>query len=283
MTPYLLPRADALIWFLCRWESEQPLRTSLPADASPRERELLELALASWEEAGLGLRFDKVPEGHAAEIAISIADGNDAGRAGSATALCAVASRGEDFAARLVTAEVSLSRTNRDMLGRAVPLLDEEWLGAALHEIGHALGFQGHTRSGGIMVRNIEEVRRLGRRVLDGAPLEAPSVAALYRVPSGARLARVALPAGSTAAIDRLAELAQTKGYRGPLVQVGDIRVSAERRLSTARIAWWDEQGRSVGVGIPDLRETLRDPSRLEIRPDPMASVWLGPGFDERP
>ena len=270
-----------MTWFLCRWQSEQTLRTSLPADASPRERELLKLALTSWEGVGLGLRFDLVPERHGAEITISIADESDAGRAGSATVQCAVAGRGEGFAARLVTAEISLSRTNRDMLGRTLPLRDEEWLGAALHELGHALGFQGYTRSGGIMVRNVEEVRRLGRQVLEGAPLQAPSVVALYRVPSGAGLARVALPPGSTAAIDRLAELAPTKGYRGPLVQVGDIRVSAEQRLSTARIAWWNGQGRSVGVGIPALRETLRDPSRLEIIPDLMASVWLGAGLAE--
>ncbi len=122
------------------------------------------------------------------------------------------------------------------------------------------------------MVRDVEQVRRLGRQVLEGAPLQAPSVVALYRVPSGERLARVALPPGRTAAIDELAELAQQKGYRGPVVRVGD---------RAASIAWWNEQGGSVGVRIPAVRDTLRDPSRLEILVDPLASAWLGPGLPE--
>jgi hypothetical protein len=266
VTPYLLPRHDRLELFLCRWEAG-PLRTSLPPDATARERELLERALASWEALGLGVRFEPTADASAADIRISIGEEDRA--AGEASADCGVVEREAGLAARLVRARVQLQRWSYDTLGRKSPKSDAEWLGTALHELGHALGFQGHTRHGsGIMARETHHVRRHGKRVLEGDELRAPSVRALYRIPSGARLARLPLAAGRTAAIDRLAELAPSKGYRGPIVRVGD---------EAARIVWWKADGRSVGVSVPALHEALRDPARLGLVPDLVAQAWLGP------
>jgi len=276
VTPYLLPRDGAVTWFLCRWPSDEPVRIALPAAASPRERELLELAVQSWAGAGLGLRLELDPGHAAADVTITIGD-EASPRAGRTGARCAVSQRGGQktgprggLAARLVSAEVRLERTGHDSLGRPVAFSEPEWLGSALHELGHALGFQGHTRRGGIMVRNVEEVRRQGRRVLAGEPLAAPSVVALYRVASGTRLARRQLPAGRTAAVDALSRLAPDKGYLGPVVEVGD---------RGARIAWWNAEGRSVGVFVPGVREALRDPGRLSLVPEPLATAWLGRDF----
>lgn len=273
VTPYPLPSRGALRWFLCRWPLDAPLRTALPAGATARERELLELALERWEQALPGLRFERLPAASRAELRITIVAKPDAERAarqaGWTASECAVVDREDGFAARLVQAEVKLHRSGRDVLGREVPLGEDEWLGTVLHELGHALGFQGHVRQGaGIMLRNVEEIRRHGRHVLTGAALRAPSVVALYRVPSGERLAERAVGAERTRVVDRLAVLAAAKGYRGPLVRVGD---------RAARIAWWDGQGRSVGVHIPGVGELLGHPERLRIEPDLLAEAWLGP------
>ena len=54
--PYLLPAGDALYEFLCRWSQRRAVSVSLPPEATPEERLVLEAALAAWERAGLGLR-----------------------------------------------------------------------------------------------------------------------------------------------------------------------------------------------------------------------------------
>jgi hypothetical protein len=148
-----------------------------------------------------------------------------------------------------------------------VALSPEELLGSAVHELGHALGFQGHVRRGGsVMVRNVEAVRRVGRRLLAGEPFEDATLAALYRSPSGVVVRRVPLPAGRTAPIDRLAALGAARGFRGPGIRVGD---------RGARIAWWDGAGRRLAVYLPELPETLSDPRRLRLEPGPRAAAWL--------
>lgn len=267
VTPYAWPRRDEILWFLCRWDGSRPLRTALPPDATERERVLLRRALASWESVGLGLHFEPTADPAGAQIAIGI--GKAATRlAASTVAVCAAELHDGRLEARLIHARITLHRAATDSLGREVELSEAEWLGAALHELGHALGFQGHARRGpGIMVRDVEQVRRIGRDVLAGRALAAPSLLALYRLPSGTLLARVPLAPGRTRSLDRLAEMASARGYRGPLLRVGD---------TSARIDWSDPQGRAVGVRLPAIREVLRHPDRLEIVPGLVASAWLG-------
>lgn len=268
MTPYVLPRHDELWLFLCRWPDGDPVRTAFPADATPRERELLRLALDAWQAAVKTLELRVVPDPKEADIVFEIG-AMELEFTAKAGAECFARARDGRLDAQLVHARVLLRRSMPDTLGRDTDLADAEWLGAALHEIGHALGFQGHERLGsGIMVQVVERVLAQGRAVLDGKPLHAPSLVALYRLPSGAVVARPALPEGRTAAIDRLAELAAEKGYSGPLVRVGD---------TAARIAWLGGQGSTVEMYLPDVRAALAAPARLRIQPDIIASAWLGP------
>jgi hypothetical protein len=264
--PYLLPGSGALYWFECRWQLARPLRVSLPPELAERDRELLQLALASLASAGLGLRFESDAAPEDADIAVRLAE-PDASKSGRTSADCAVQLRGGRVSAELVRAEVSLQRSNQGVTGKPVALSEAEWLGAAIHELGHALGFQGHVRSGpGPMVRNVEQVRAIGRRVLRGEPLATPTLRALYLLPSGALLRRDALPAGRTDAIDRLGALARERGYRGPFVRVGD---------RSAWIDWRDARGRLAGVWLPELARVRRDPAKLQIAPDPVAAAWL--------
>ena len=225
--PYVWPGGGELVAFLCRWPSSSRLRVALPGDAAPVELDLWRRALAAWEGAGPGLRFVPVAPDAPADVALSMA-GAEAGRAAQTAADCAVdveagADRARDtIAARLVAAHVRVSRATPDWRGHPQTLDQDELMGTMLHELGHALGFQGHARRGSVMVRDVEAVRRIGARVLAGEPFDDATLTALYRVDSGAVVRRRRLGAGETAIVDRIAALAPARDFAGPIVRVGD-------------------------------------------------------------
>jgi hypothetical protein len=275
-TPYLLPAGGVLTLFLCRWPTGTVVPVSLPPDATPQERRLLEAALRAWEGAGLGLRFriGGAPErGIAIRFAPEPEPGEATPRAGLTHADCAV-----DAAvlarppravvpARLDSAAVLLRRSERDVRDRRVPHTPEELLGSALHELGHALGFQGHARRGStVMNVSVDAVRRVGRRVLAGGPFEDAALEALYAVPSGAVVGRVPVAAGLTEPVERLARLARRRGLAGPWVRVGD---------RTARIDWRDAEGIAYPLLVPRVGDVLRVPASLRVVPVGPAAALL--------
>jgi len=253
-TPYLWAARDTLTLFLCRFPGDAPLRVALPADASDAERALLVRALRAWEAVVPGLRLVPVTSGEgaagAAPAAIRIRF-REAGPEGARTAAeCAVeppgAQAGAVLDARLVAADVVLRRAEGDAWGRPVPLSEAELLGSALHELGHALGLQGHARRGpSVLVRDVDAVRRAGRRVGRGEPLREDAMAALYALPSGLVIERRALAPGATRRIDAAAARARAAGREGARVRVGD---------GSVRIAWGPE---------PTFEYYLRDPVQL--------------------
>jgi len=199
------------------------------------------VALRAWEGALPGLRW-RVAEPEAADVRLAFAappqdEAASIPRAGRAAADCALdadalAQGARVLPARLVRATVVLRREGRDALGRPVPLTPDELAGAALHELGHALGFQGHARRGDtVMLRSTEAVRRAGRRVRAGRPFADATLRALYAVPSGAVVERRAVGPAHTRPVDRMRRLARERGWTGPTVRVGD---------RAARIAWED-------------------------------------------
>jgi hypothetical protein len=271
-TPYLLPRADELVLFLCRFPSGGRVRVALPGSASEEERALLRRALAAWSDADLGLALVEAASGEPAEIRIRIG-GAARGFAAQTAAECGLAGlRARDgvLPARLLGAEIALRRDDLDVRGHVVPLSPEELLGSAMHELGHALGFQGHVRRGdSVMVRNVEAVRRIGHRLLAGQRFADATLVALYRSPSGVVVGRRPLPAGRSAPFDRLSAIAVAGGFRGPSVRVGD---------RGARISWWDAQERRLALYLPELAAVLADPGDLRLEPDPHAAAWLRAG-----
>jgi len=272
-TPYVLVFRDELTLFLCRWSTSHALSVSLPADASLRERMLFDTALGAWEQAIPGLAFAKSDAAAAAQIAIRFDEPNT-GRTAQTGALCAVdlaaPSDAEVLAAELVAATITLRRENRDWRGQDVAYTDEEFLGSVLHEVGHALGFQGHVARGdSVMLGSPETARRCGRRILAGERFRAVSVAALYGVPSGSVVGRHVLPAGRTLAIDALRAVATASRWRGPLVRVGD---------EAAYISWDSGSGGAYGFFVSDLHRSLREPSRLALEPDLRTAALLERG-----
>lgn len=246
--PYLTADAEGGVLFLCRWSTNAPIAVALPADASERERELLGRALSAWEGAGLGVRFREVPR-RRAQIELRFSNPEIAGRElsgnGETRANCAVSSHfsappREPVVAELSDALVLLRRYKLDTIDRRVPLSEPELLGTALHELGHALGYPGHAgQRGSVMSQEVEVARKAAAKLLAGDAFAEPSLAALYAVPSGAVVGRIALDAANRDRLEGLATLAASRlDLRGPFVRVGgaSLRIlwQADHRVETA-------------------------------------------------
>lgn len=283
--PFVLPAGGETTLFHCRWPEGEPIPVSLPDDATPAERGALEAALRAWEGAGLGVRFVTLADGAAAGIELRFVDGTietGAGRdTGNAVVDCGIAplSRQDDGSsvreARLVSARLRLARRTGGGLREPRPLSGAELTGLALHELGHALGFAGHLRRAeSVMTGEVEKIPRAGGAVLAGEPFRDPALRALYRLPNGAVISRTTVEPWRTDLVDRMARLAEAHRLEGPFVRVGE---------SAARIFWRDAKGVEYGLMVVRLRQLLRDPTRLEVLPEPRTRAALPRARDLRP
>jgi hypothetical protein len=241
----------------------------LPADASADERRAIETALHAWEGAGLGLRFAEAVSAEAG-IEIGFVTGTVDTAAGQDTAStvvdCRIAPASQQSGAgvdraELVRARIRIARiTNQDTQGHQRPLSAAELSGTALHELGHALGFQGHARHGDtVMVRETERIAHIGKALLAGDGFHDPSLRALYALPSGAVVASTPIDRCRTDLVDRMALVAEQNHLDGPFVRVGE---------SAGRIFWRDDKGTEYGLVIAKLHESLRDPTKLLVVPE---------------
>jgi hypothetical protein len=258
--PYYLPMAGYLALFVCRWPDAARVPVALPADATPDEVAKLEAALAGWEALGLGVRFERVARLAGVGIEIELVEGLLPGAANT-VADCAVdASDPDALAADPLPARIALASIQ---LGRGDPRL----AGAAMHELGHALGFQGHpTRGDTVMRTGTRAARATTERLKQGEVAHDAALAALYAVPSGTLLARLALPPGHTDPVDRLQARGRREGWIGPLLRAG---------TTEGRVAWLDREGRPIALGLTGLSVALGDPGRLQIHPSPRAASLL--------
>jgi hypothetical protein len=248
--PYYLPMAGQLTLFLCRWPDAAVVPVALPGDATAEERAALEAALAGWEALGLGVRFERVRRLEGAGVEIELVEGMLPAGANT-VADCAVdasdptALSTDPLPARIALASIQLARG------------DPRLAGAAMHELGHALGFQGHPSRGDTVMRTgTRAARETTERLARAEVRRDAALAALYAVPSGTVLARLPLPAGHTDPVDRLQARARREGWIGPLLRAGSTE---------GRVAWLDRRGRPIALGLTGLAAALRDPRRLQI------------------
>jgi hypothetical protein len=262
-TPYLLPVRGELIEFLCRWPTDRPLAIHLPEDATPEEQRALDAALAAWESAGLGVRFEPSPL-ERAEIDVAFLEHDGTQRAegtGYTLADCRLAdagpavTAGPKLPARLERARIRIVRREQEEWSdQDHAFFAAEVAGVALHELAHALGFQGHAEfGGGILARDTKRSTAVGRRLLAGESFAEPTLMALYALPSGVVLARHPVPGIRTAELDRLLD-----GRPGPWVRVGD---------RSARVFWRSAEGER-GVTLTSVVVARAHPERLVLLPD---------------
>jgi hypothetical protein len=285
VTPYLLLSQQTLTLFLCRWTVDQPIPVSVASDLTQPERRALDAALRAWESTELGVRFVRVERARAS-IDIELVDepvANAAGLgSGNTIADCGVTGPGLPAAAsvslpaELRFASVQLARRNvSDARGRVRALTPEELTGVALHELGHALGFQGHVSRGASALRSeVDYLRRLGGEVLGGARFSDRAMRALYALPSGTVLGRIRVEAWRTQLVDRLARVAVQNEFVGPFARVGD---------ATARIFWRDRGGKEFGLQVINLAETLHRPQAVVVVPEARARRLLPRSRDLSP
>ncbi len=269
LTPYLWPYRGELTWFTCRFEAGLPVPVGVRDGASVEELAALDAALGALERAALGLRFARVPPGEAS-IVVEFVEGGVLSAVGEETANTiadcrlapvSLASRGPRLEAELAGASIVFGRRGvEDARGRTRAFTPEERTGALLHELGHALGFQGHPRRGpGVMGRGLEGLRRAGRAALDGGVLDDPALAALYALPSGAVLARSPVPPARTQLVDRMQRVAERESLAGPFARVGD---------AVARVFWRDARGVEYGLQVGDVEGVLRDAGSIVVLPE---------------
>lgn len=293
LTPYVWPSQDQLTLLVCRWPDARPIPISLPSGRDPALVRAAERAVSAMEQA-LPITFERREriERHGIELRFVDPERERVVGAGNAVADCALdpdsalREPADTLPAELVYASVWLRTEQIDAFGRVLPFSPDEVAGSVLHELGHALGFQGHAHAGAtVMVRAVEEVRSAGRRVLAGEPFSDATLEALYHVPSGTVVRRARLAPGTTRYVDAMLALARRSGLAGPFLRVGD-------RL--ARVTWRDRDGTSYPVTIDRIDDALRSPESLALDPHFRTRALLrgggwsgwnsrGPGFARVP
>ncbi len=229
-----LPHAGGVDLVLCRWRRDAAIPVRFGEEISSPDRSLLREALRAWTAAGLGIAFDERPAGEALPrwpesdtprgIELHFAD-----RAGLAPAPRGGGDTVADCGAReLRFASIYLNRDHPNPLERDKRALSRaELLGNALHELGHALGFAGHVRTGrSILSGDPAHARSAAERWLRGEAIHEPVLEALYRLPSGVLVGRLELSEGAAAQLAALAAAARAAGWRGPFSRAGGSRAS---------------------------------------------------------
>ncbi len=262
--PYFIPHGTSVVLFLCRFAKQSPISVSFPSDASAREVYAIQAALEGWSNAGLGIRFEggdadsamidirfvETPVRSQSQRASTPGTGYTVTDCGFDSGWGVAAEAGELLPARLTRAVIRVRRSNNDMLGREVALGEDELVGVVLHELGHALGFPGHVATpDSVMAESTDTVRRFGRRLRAGRGFAAPSLAALYALPSGTVVGRRGISAEQAALFTTAVELARSRDWHGPFVRVGERHANLN----------WRVGGRPAGtLEVRGYREALR-------------------------
>jgi hypothetical protein len=259
LIPYPAPDADGLSLLACRWPSDRPIPVRL--ELTGPHLEWATRALVSLSEGSR--RFEFVIEstsasavGNATEVrgidVVGIVSHQASGPIGVGDTLvgCDVSDPRSDRFGSLTGARIEMRAFVRDQIEEPVEVSDVDWTAAFLHELGHALGFQGHVRGGAsILVRDQTLLRRAGRAALAGRPWPDPTLDALYTLEPGHVLGRRALSRQSQIWVRSTNEDFEDAGHERRAV-VGDRHARLEWRSASRsglelHLPFWPRQVRS--------------------------------------
>ncbi len=165
----------------------------------------------------------------------------------------------------IVVAEIRMRRAQLNAKGLIQSATAEEWVGALMHESGHALGFAGHVALGdSILVRDETKLRAAGRRALAGQTVAARSLEALYLVEPGERLGTRRVREQDVGWLHAIEELVRKRSLEGR----NSMSLFASVGDDEARLVWREPDGRQLGVRFPYWRRELQKGAAVTLRPD---------------
>lgn len=173
---------------------------------------------------------------------------------GDTLVACNVSNRADVAFGTLTSAVIRMRSTVLDQIDEAVAVAAEDWTGALMHELGHALGFQGHLGGGrSVLLLDQSELRRAGRSALAGKDWRDETLAALYEIVPGRRLGRRPLSARSQRWRAGL-EVASGEQGDGPFARVGDRH---------AELEWQSASGEALRLHLPFWPRQLREAAEI--------------------
>lgn len=281
MTPFPALLRQRVLLVACRFETDRPVLVSgLAASARP---DWLERTVAAVDDAVPRLRLvleqESAPAvaGAARIEIVSVEDPEAPVPEGLADTLseCDVSAIGAGrpgVRGVLIRSEIRIRSAPRSQGWRTEPVEPEEWIGALLHEFGHALGFAGHAAVGdSLVLREEGRLRVFGRRVLAGQDLSAPNLTALYALEPGQLLGEVAVSERGQQWIHRVTSLVEARTAllgpaRGPVASAGD---------RAARLRWEWPGGLGLELRFPAWTRELREGLPLTVVPGPQTQRIL--------
>lgn len=162
---------------------------------------------------------------------------------------------------RMIRAVIRLRRALPLPTGRVHQATEAEWIGALLHELGHALGFAGHAAVGDSLVcLEQSRLREIGRLAAAGESVPAPNLTALYQIEPGRELVQVGLThSGEAALVAFESRLRERERRLGPALQI--VSIAGDRQ---ARLRWEWEGGLALAIDFPNWGKGLSDGAPLD-------------------
>jgi hypothetical protein len=274
MLPFPVLEGDRIVLIACRFHKERPVRVRADGSNWPenwgraavfalnRSVRRVELVLDDTDDQVTENRSD-------IEIVMIEAVGGAGPRGlGDTLSECDVSrtkDTNESFRGELIGAEIRMRRAQLDMAGRLREATGEEWVGALMHELAHALGFSGHVAIGpSILVRDEMLIRAAGRRALAGGADFDETLEALYVIRPGTRLGERSVDIKDLAWLEAIRKLQKNR----PGEKRHAIGVYSSVGDREARIIWRYSDGSQLGVRLPDWQNELRSGVAITLLPD---------------
>lgn len=289
MLPFPVFEGDRVVLLACRYPPGQTIRVAGSGSDWPEDWGRAAVAALDRGEYGIDLAWVSRDAGFSsrseAEIRVFSMDAEEeSGPRGAADTLneCDVSLAGRekrDYRGVLTGAEIRIRPTYRDGVDDPRAATAEEWVGALMHEIGHALGFAGHPQTGkSILYREPGRLRAAGRLALAGEPWHDETLEALYRIRPGQRLGSRSLSAEAVSTLLAIREVVERDS------------LGAERRAEVrssvgdweARVQWRLSDGSRLSVRLKHWRDELRSNSEITLVPDSATQRRLARSLDER-
>jgi hypothetical protein len=282
MLPFPSFEGDHVVMLACRFPAGETIRVAGGGSGWPEA--WAGLAISALDRGARGFALDLMTPSDESgrqndpEIHItSIDPGNGSAPSGLADTLseCDVSriqgARGE-VRGVLVRSEIRIKRARPDWRDQAREATAEEWVGALIHEMAHALGFAGHAATGdSILVREESRLRGAGRRVLAGEAWRDETLEALYRLRPGQRLGIRSLSAAAISTLGEIRKLVKRDSFESSRT----VEIRSNVGDWQARVVWLLSDGRRLSVRLTHWRDELRSGDEITLLPDPTTRLAL--------